>query len=116
VSVSPLVPQHPVLSCLDVLEAALEDVAGVEPAFMTVADKEAALVRAAEVETRLKELQLRVLASADDLTAETGQRDQAAWLSHHGRLDRAAARRDQQLAGPRDPVARRRRGDARRQG
>jgi hypothetical protein len=87
-----------VLSCLDVLEATLEDVAGVEPAFMTVADKEAAVLRAAGVETRLKELQLRVLASADDLAAETGQRDQAAWLSHHGRLDRPAARRDQRLA------------------
>jgi hypothetical protein len=97
-SVSPLVPQHPVLTCLDVLEAALKDVAGVEPAFMTVADKEAFLVRSAGVETRLKELQLRVLASADDVAAETGQRDQAAWLSHHGRLDRPTARRDQHLA------------------
>src|SRR5687767_5195509 len=97
-SVSPLVPQHPVLTCLDVLEAALKDVEGVEPAFMTVADKEAALLRGAQVESRLKELQLRVLASADDLAAETGQRDQAAWLAHHARLDRAAARRDQWLA------------------
>jgi len=93
-----LVPQHPVLSCLDSLEAALEDVADVEPAFMSVADKEAALVRSAEVGTRLKELQLRMLASADDVAAETGQRDRAAWLAHHGRVDRAAARRDQQLA------------------
>jgi hypothetical protein len=97
-SVSPLVPQHPVLTCLDALEAALKEVASVQPAFMTVADKEAALVRGAAVEARFKELQLRVLASADDLAAETGQRDQAAWLSHHGRLDRQAARRDQRLA------------------
>ena len=97
-SLSPLVPQHPVLTCLDVLEEALKDVAGVDPGFMTVADKEATLVRTAEVASRLKELQLRVLAAAEDLAAETGQRDQAAWLSHHGRLDRPAARRDQQLA------------------
>ena len=71
-SVSPLAPQHPVLTCLDVLEAALEDVADVEPAFMSVADKEAALVRSAQVGTRLEELRLRVLAAADDVVAETG--------------------------------------------
>jgi hypothetical protein len=97
-SVSPLVPQHPVLTCLDVLETALEDVADVDPAFMSVADKDSALIRSAEVEARLKELQLRVLVSADDVAAETGQRDRAAWLAHRGRLDRPAARRDQQLA------------------
>ena len=89
---------HPVLRCLDALESALKDVADVEPAFMSTADKRAALVAQARVEAQLKELGLRVLAAADDVAVDEGARDAAAWVDHHNRVDRATARRDQRLA------------------
>ena len=89
---------HPVLACLDAVESALKDVADVEPAFMTTAQKRAALVAHARVEAQLEELGLRVLATADDVAADDGARDAAAWLDHHNRVDRATARRDQPLA------------------
>jgi hypothetical protein len=49
---------HPVLRCADVVEAALKDVADVDPAFMPTGDKRAALMRLARVESQVKELQL----------------------------------------------------------
>ena len=91
-------PLHPVLACLDAVESALKDVADVEPAFMTIAQKRAALLAQARVEAQVKELGLRVLAAADDVAADDGARDAAAWLDHHNRVDRATARRDQALA------------------
>ena len=99
-SVQSFVPpeSHPVLRCLEVLESALKDVADVEPSFMSTADKRAALVAHARVQAQLTELGLRVLATADDVAADDGARDAAAWLDHHNRVDRATARRDQQLA------------------
>ncbi len=90
--------QHPVLKALELAEAALKDVADVDPVFMSTVDKRSALVRAARVESRLKELGLRVLAVAGDVAAEEGARDQAAWLDHHARLDRSAARAEQRVS------------------
>ena len=64
---------HPVLACLDAVESALKDVADVEPAFMSTAQKRAALVAHARVEAQLAELGLRVLATADDVAADDGR-------------------------------------------
>jgi hypothetical protein len=89
---------HPVLSALEAVETALEDVAHVDPGFMSVGQKRAALVLGMRVEARLKELGLRVQASAGDVAEETGDRDVAAWLDHHNRVDRPQARREQHLA------------------
>ena len=89
---------HPVLRCADALESALKDVADVDPGFMTTGDKRAAVVRLAKVEAELKELQLRVRASADDVAVDEGARDMTAWVAHHARQDRGLARREQRLA------------------
>jgi Domain of unknown function (DUF222) len=97
-SVSPLVPQHPVLRCAAVVESALKDVADVEPAFMTTGDKRAAIVQLARAEAALKELQLRVRAWAEDVAVDDGARDLSVWTSHHARQDRGQARREQRLA------------------
>ena len=58
----------------------------------------AALVRLGGVEAILKELQLRVAASADDVADDKGARDLGEWLSHHARQDRGQVRREQRLA------------------
>jgi hypothetical protein len=89
---------HPVLGCVAELEAALKGVADVDPAFMPTEDKAAALLALTRLVGRVEELRGRVLASADDVAAEEGARDAAAWLAHHARLDvghaRAALRLD----------------------
>jgi hypothetical protein len=93
---------HPVLACAEALDAALKDVAGVDPTFMRTAEKREALLRLSELGARLSELQLRVLAAAGDVAEEVGARDQAAWLAHTARLDRGECRRDQRLAAALD--------------
>ena len=62
------------LACADVIEDALKDVAGVEPAFMATADKAEALVRLTRLAEQVEALRLRVLAASDDVAAEDGAR------------------------------------------
>ena len=80
------------------LEAALKDVADVDPAFMRTAEKKVALIGLDRVASQLEELRLRVLGSAEDVAIEDGARDPAAWLAHRARSDRGQARRDLRLA------------------
>jgi hypothetical protein len=89
---------HPVLTAVAAIDAALKDVADVDPTFMRTAEKQAALLRLSELSSRVDELRLRVLASAGDVAEQTGARDAAAWLSHEARLDRPATRREARLA------------------
>ncbi len=70
------------------LEAALKDVADVDPVFMPTPEKKAALVALDRALARLEELRLRVLAAADDVALDEGARDVAAWLAHRDRRDR----------------------------
>lgn len=89
---------HPVLTCVASTAAAIKDVADVEPTFMRVADKKAALLGLAAVIAQLEELQLRVLSAAADVADDDGARDTAAWLAHHARISRGDARRRMHLA------------------
>jgi Domain of unknown function (DUF222) len=89
---------HPVVTAAAAVEAALENVADVDPVFMPTADKKAALLALDRVSGRLEELRLRVMAAADDVAVDEGARDVAAWLAHHGRRDRGETRRDLRLA------------------
>lgn len=72
------VGEHPIPAALSRIEAALDEVADTNPAYLTPEAKGAALTRLARAESRLTELRLRVLADADDLAATTGARDAAA--------------------------------------
>jgi hypothetical protein len=96
-SLAPTQP-HPVLALADALDAALKDVADLDPGFMRTAEKEQALARLTALGGRLEELRLRVLASADDVAAAHGARDAAAWVAHQARLDRGESRRSLRLA------------------
>ena len=90
--------RHPVLGCVAGVEAAVKDVADVNPAFMSTADKQAALLGLSGVIDRLEELRLRILATAEDVADQHGARDAAAWLAHAGRRDRGHTRRQLRLA------------------
>lgn len=94
----PVFATHPVLSCTAAVEAALDEMADVEPMFMRTDDKAAALLELSRLIGRLEELRGRVLVAADDVASRDGARDPAAWLSHHGRLDRGELRRRLRLA------------------
>ncbi len=89
---------HPVVAVAAALEAALKDVADLDPVFMPTAEKKAALLALDRASGRLAELRLRVLAACDDVADQEGARDVAAWLAHHARRDRGEARRDLRLA------------------
>ena len=89
---------HPVLACADVIEAALKDVADVDPVFMTTEDKATALLRLGALASQVEAMGLRILAVADDVADRGGAQDPGVWLSHKGLLDRGVARRSQRLA------------------
>jgi hypothetical protein len=85
---------HPIIECADDLGAALKGVVSVEPAFMSVAEKQSALVRLTEARSQLDALLAQVLGASDDVAAAHGLRDAAAWLAVETRTTRREARRD----------------------
>lgn len=89
---------HPVLAAVAAIEHALGEVADVDPDWMVTGEKGQALLRVSTAIDRLTELQLRLLAGADDVAAAEGARDVAAWLAQHGRRDRGECRRRLRLA------------------
>jgi hypothetical protein len=90
--------KHPVLAALDAIDEALKSVADVNPTFMRTDDKAAAMVGINALSSRLAELQLRILADADDVAADTAARDAGGWLAHETRTGRADGQRDLSLA------------------
>jgi hypothetical protein len=82
---------HPVLACAGAIGSALDEVAGVDPLYMTPAAKAAAMVELSTVISRAQGLLLRVVASADDVALLAGARSAAAWLAHETRVTPGAA-------------------------
>lgn len=90
--------QHPVLACVAGIDAAFDEVGGVDPEFMSTSNKRAALLGLAAVEARLAALKLRLLAQGQDIALADGSRDLAAWRDHQCRVDRSTARTEQRVA------------------
>lgn len=89
---------HPILSATVEVGAVLTSVAGVDPVFMTTAQKAEALRELAGLEARLVELRLRVLATAGDVVEATAARDAGTWLALETRGRIEDARADHALA------------------
>ena len=89
---------HPVLACAGTIERALDEVADVDPLFMSSSDKAEVLLTLTRLEARVGELRGRVLAAAADVAEADGARDPAAWLAHRARLDGASARLELRIA------------------
>ena len=85
---------HPIVGCAAEVSASVKGVASVEPAFMGLEDKKAALVALTQARSQLDALVVRVLAASDDVGAVHGLEDAAAWLAVQTRTPRPAARRD----------------------
>ncbi|MET8518805.1 DUF222 domain-containing protein [Nocardioides sp. NPDC004968] len=91
-------PQHPVLGAVVAITAALDGVAAANPSFMATDQKAATLLEIARAKAQLAELELRVLAAAHDVAAESAARDVAAWLHHHTHQRPENLRADLRLA------------------
>ena len=85
---------HPIIGCATDIQTALKGVASVEPTFMSVGEKQSALVALAGARSQLDALTARVLAASDDVGEQHGLRDAAAWLAVQTRTTRSLARRD----------------------
>jgi hypothetical protein len=97
-SLATLDATHPILRCAATIDAALTEVADVQPTYLTTEQKRTALVELSRLEARVAELRLRILGVAGEVGDESGARDVAAWMSHATRADPRAARADGHLA------------------
>jgi hypothetical protein len=87
--------QHPLLACAEAIDELLDDVLSVDPIYMRTSDKKDGLTAWARLEARIASVKLRMLAAADDIADETGDRSTASWLANatrdsHGSTRRAA--------------------------
>ena len=63
---------HPIIGCAADVQTALKGVASVEPTFMSVGEKQSALVALAEARSQLDALNATVLAASDDVGEHHG--------------------------------------------
>jgi len=89
---------HPLLRALASVDAALDDVAGLDPAFLPTADKEKALLAVQCQLSRLEGLRLELLAEAGDVADAHGARSAATWLAVESRSGARRGAHDQHLA------------------
>lgn len=89
---------HPIIACASDISTATKSAAGVDPMFMSAADKQEALLALTEARSQLDALLMRVLASSDDVGEVHGLRDAAAWLAVESRTTRRDAARELRLA------------------
>ena len=80
------------------LRDALDELAGIDPVYRTVAEKQDALLAMARLRSRLKVEELRILATSEDIAIETGDRSTASWLATATRDAAGTVRREQRLA------------------
>jgi hypothetical protein len=101
-TIAPAPQQHPVLACVSGIDALLDEVGSVDPAYMRTTEKESALRDLSRLAARLDSLRLRVVAAAGDVASDHGARDVAAWLGAEVNADRSVARRELRLASALD--------------
>ncbi|WGL51972.1 DUF222 domain-containing protein [Nocardioides sp. BP30] len=89
---------HQIQTALATITAALDQATDANPVFLGTNDKKDVLAALMRSRTRLEELYLRVVASADDVAAELGARDVAAWLTAQHRVESPAAHTTLRLA------------------
>jgi hypothetical protein len=82
--------------------SAVDEVAGVDPIYMTVPDKQATLTGVARARARLEAVELKVLAASDDIAEATGDRSTATWLANTTRDAHGSVRRKAALASALD--------------
>jgi hypothetical protein len=90
---------HPVLTAIAASHAAFDEIAGVDPMYMSTAEKKTAMLESARLRARAEALDLQLLAaSAVDVPEETGARSAAIWLAQETRDAPATVRHRAVLA------------------
>lgn len=97
----PLAP-HPVVRCVAGIGAALDEVDGTGPMGMTLAEKQEKLLELSRQIERAQGLKLAVMATSEDVAAESADRDIAAWLAPRVQPDQVPA---EGRRGDRGPLA-----------
>ena len=95
-SVAPLRP--PLLRAVDGIGLLLDEVAELDPMYLTTGQKEELLVALERQASRLASLTAKTLATAGDVAETHGTRHAGAWLAHETRQDPDAGRSAQRLA------------------
>ena len=93
---------HPVLSAYAAIDAAFDEISAVDPTYMTVEQRKAALTCSAKARARAEAWELRLLAASDDIAQDTGARSTAAWVADQTRDAHGAVRRRASLAASLD--------------
>lgn len=89
--------EHPLLAAAHAVGTALDEVAGVDPLYLSIPEKQALLVELTRLSARLTGLRAEVLAVADDVAVETGARSAGTWLAMETRTTRREAAHHEQL-------------------
>jgi Domain of unknown function (DUF222) len=95
-SVVPFRP--PLLAAVDEIGLLLDEVADLDPMYLTTSQKQELLVAVERQTSRLAALQTRTLAAAGDVAEAHGTRHAGAWLAHETRQDPPEGRSAQRLA------------------
>ena len=90
--------RHPVLAGVARIDAALKDLAGLDPGFMAGGEKRVALTELARLSGQLEALRLRVIAAAGEVAASDGMPNVAAWLNPRTMDEPGANHRSEALA------------------
>ncbi|WP_166137590.1 HNH endonuclease signature motif containing protein [Nocardioides ochotonae] len=88
---------HPYVAGVERVEAELDELAGLDPGFLSLADKRQALLSMVRVSSRAQALESRVIACAEDVADAEGFRDAAAWVAQRAHASSSSVRRAQRL-------------------
>jgi len=80
---------HPIASFASGLLLELDELVGVDPLYMPTSAKKAALVELEQARHRIAALEMRIMATGGDVTADGAHRSVADFLSNKVRVDRA---------------------------
>ncbi len=94
-----MLPEHPLLAAVRDIGAALDEVAGTDPLYLSVDEKASLLAELTRSMARLTSLRAEVLAVGEDIAVEKGARSPATWLAGQTRTSRREATYDERLGG-----------------
>lgn len=89
---------HPLMAGVGVFSWVLDDITGIDPAPLPLADKARLLLEVSRLVERLQGFKLVLVAASDEVCEVDGSRDVASWLASRVNVDHDQAYADQVLA------------------
>ena len=96
-STSQMPLEHPLLAAAAAVGEVLDGVVGVDPLYLSAAEKRSLLAELTRTLSRVAALRASVLAVADDVAVESGARSVGVWLAGETRTSRREAVHDERL-------------------